>query len=179
MKPLAADKPDYAVLRALSGPTSPLRELFSSISYETKVSAEPPVPEPIEGSSNVLDAATEVLAKKLQRARPALPRLGLRSPTNRNCAPRTMEPSRSSPVKNIEKNSVLFTSIWKESRAAVPSTSYWSISRTSTTTSIRQDENRPTPPCPWRLSSKRSTSSAPRGFDHAAAFRRHDAGRGQ
>ena len=50
MKPLAADKTEYAVLRAVSAPTSPLKELLGSISYETKLTEEPPEPEPAQGS---------------------------------------------------------------------------------------------------------------------------------
>ncbi len=76
MKPLAADKTEYAVLRAISAPTSPLKELLGSISYETKLTEEPPEPEAAEGGA-VTSAAAEVIAKKLQSKMTGLARVGL------------------------------------------------------------------------------------------------------
>ena len=76
LKPLAADKSDYAVLRAASAPTSPLKELLESISTETKLTAEPAGAEAAEGSS-VASAASEVLAKKLAAKMTGMARVGL------------------------------------------------------------------------------------------------------
>jgi type VI secretion system protein ImpL len=41
LKPLTADKPRYQALGAISAPTSPLRQLITSIDAETRLSAEP------------------------------------------------------------------------------------------------------------------------------------------
>jgi type VI secretion system protein ImpL len=76
LKPLSADKADYAILDALTGPTSPLEGLLHSVSTQTKLTAEPAVPQSEEGNTAV-DAATEVLKKKLQSKATGMARIGL------------------------------------------------------------------------------------------------------
>ncbi len=76
MKPLSADKETYAILGALSGPTSPLEAIMKSVSDETRLTAEPVVEEPAEGNG-VLDAATDELKRKLESKASGLARVGL------------------------------------------------------------------------------------------------------
>ena len=76
LKPLSADKADYAILDALTGPTSPLEGLLQSVSTQTKLTAEPPVPEAEEGNG-ALDAAKEILRKKAESKVKGMARVGL------------------------------------------------------------------------------------------------------
>ena len=61
LKKVLADKPKYDTLRALSAPTSPLRQILESIRDETALTKERPKPATAPGPSNVLTATTPTL----------------------------------------------------------------------------------------------------------------------
>ena len=79
LKSLASDKTDYAVLQAISAPTSPLRTVLESISRETKLTEIPEEEAAVEAESGggVLDAAKEVIRRRLESKATGLARVGI------------------------------------------------------------------------------------------------------
>lgn len=80
LKSLASDKTDYAILEAISGPTSPLEAILKSVSQETRLTAEPEVPADAEGgeqAGKVGGVAAQVIAQRLESKMTGMARMGL------------------------------------------------------------------------------------------------------
>jgi type VI secretion system protein ImpL len=65
LKSLAADKPNFTILQAASGPTSPIKMLIESISSETKLTEERNEPEKQAG--DVVEEAAAAVKAEMQR----------------------------------------------------------------------------------------------------------------
>ena len=76
LKPLNADKENYTILDALSGPTSPLEAILRSVSTETKLTVPPPEPE-AKVSDPVTDAVLAVARRELESKVSGMARVGL------------------------------------------------------------------------------------------------------
>jgi type VI secretion system protein ImpL len=91
LRPLAADKQNYAILDALTGPTSPLEMLLKSVSAETRLTVEPPQPEPKAG-----EEAADLIKQKLESKVQGMAKLGLqlaqKSVIQAGTAPRSQIP---------------------------------------------------------------------------------------
>jgi type VI secretion system protein ImpL len=80
LKSLASDTTNYAVLQAISAPTSPLKMLLESISRETKLTEAPPEEAAAEAAgsgSGVTDAATSVIRQRLESRATGFARIGI------------------------------------------------------------------------------------------------------
>ena len=80
LKSLASATNNYAVLQAISAPTSPLKTLLESISHETKlteVPADEAAAEAATPGSSTADAATSVIRQRLESRATGLARIGI------------------------------------------------------------------------------------------------------
>ena len=78
LKSLASDKTDYAILDAISGPTSPLENLLRSVSQETRLTVDPEPPaEEKDQASGAAGAAAAIIARKFESKLNGMARMGL------------------------------------------------------------------------------------------------------
>ena len=81
LKSLARDKTNYAILEAISGPTSPLEAIIQSVSAQTRLTAEPPESlAPASGedqATSIAGVAAKVIATKLESKLTGMARMGL------------------------------------------------------------------------------------------------------
>ncbi len=104
LKSLAADTDNYAVLQAISAPTSPLKTLLESISHETRLTAVPPEEEAVTSGkgSNVSSAAASVIRQRLESRATGLARVGIEIARKSELRAGATAPAARIPGKSVE-----------------------------------------------------------------------------